>query len=55
VVSSCNAETHTLFVGEVVNAEVVEDEEPLTYAYYQEMKKGRTPPTAPSYVEGRRA
>jgi ferric-chelate reductase [NAD(P)H] len=55
VVSSCDVGTHTLFVGEVVNAEVVKDEEPLTYAYYQEMKKGRTPPTAPSYVEGRRA
>lgn len=53
VVSSCNVGTHTLFVGEVVNAEVVKDEEPLTYAYYQEMKKGRTPPRAPSYVEGR--
>jgi len=45
---------HTLFVGEVINAEVVKDEEPLTYAYYQEMKKmkkGRIPPTAPSYVK----
>jgi ferric-chelate reductase [NAD(P)H] len=53
VFSSYDVGTHTLFVGEVVNAEVFKDEEPLTYAYYQEMKKGRTPPTAPSYVKSR--
>ena len=53
VVGRCDVGTHTLFVGEVVGAEVVKDEEPLTYAYYQEMKKGRTPPTAPSYVKSR--
>jgi len=51
VVGSYDVGTHTLFVGEVVNAEVIKDEEPLTYAYYQEMKKGRIPPTAPSYVK----
>ena len=52
VVGSYDVGTHTLFVGEVVSAKVLKDEEPLTYAYYQEMKRGRTPPTAPSYVKG---
>ncbi len=52
VVDSHDVGTHTLFIGEVVSAEVLKDEEPLTYAYYQEMKRGRTPPTAPSYVKG---
>lgn len=41
--------THTLFVGEVVAAEVLKQEEPMTYAYYQQVKRGSTPKTAPSY------
>lgn len=44
-------ETHTIFVGEVVAAEVLGTGEPMTYAYYQQVKKGTTPVTAPSYIE----
>ncbi|MDD5093138.1 MAG: rubredoxin [Dehalococcoidia bacterium] len=43
--------THTMFIGEVVAAEVIKEGEPLTYAYYQKVKKGTTPKTAPSYIE----
>ena len=41
--------THVMLVGEVLNAEVLGDSEPLTYAYYQLVKKGTTPKNAPSY------
>ncbi len=41
--------THTLFVGEVVAAQVVRAGEPLTYAYYREVKKGRTGKGSPTY------
>lgn len=40
--------THTLFVGRVVAAEITGDGEPLTYAYYHRVKKGRAPATAPT-------
>ena len=43
--------SHTIFVGEVMAAEVIADGEPITYAYYQQVKRGTTPKTAPSYVE----
>ena len=43
--------THTIFVGEVVNADVLKEGEPITYAYYQQVKRGTTPKSAPSYVE----
>ena len=43
--------THTIFVGEVVEAEVLTDGEPLTYAYYHSVKRGRAPKTAPTYVK----
>ena len=43
--------SHTIFVGEVTAAEVVAEGEPMTYAYYQQVKRGTTPTTAPSYVK----
>lgn len=42
--------THTIFVGELVGADILRQGEPLTYAYYHEVKRGSTPKTAPSYV-----
>jgi flavin reductase (DIM6/NTAB) family NADH-FMN oxidoreductase RutF/rubredoxin len=43
--------THTIFVGELVGAEVIREGEPMTYAYYHQVKRGTTPKTAPSYIE----
>jgi len=43
--------THTLFIGELVDADIIKNGEPLTYAYYQQVKRGTTPKAAPSYVE----
>jgi flavin reductase (DIM6/NTAB) family NADH-FMN oxidoreductase RutF/rubredoxin len=42
--------SHTLFVGDVVSAEVLQKGTPLTYAYYQQVKKGTAPRTAPTYI-----
>lgn len=41
--------THIMFIGEALAAETLSDEEVMTYAYYQIVKKGGTPKTAPSY------
>ncbi len=41
--------THTLFVGEVVGTEVIREGEPMTYAYYHQVKRGTTPKSAPTY------
>lgn len=43
--------THTIFIGDLVGAEVIGDKPPMTYAYYHKIKGGTTPRTAPSYVE----
>ena len=43
--------THTIFVGEVVEAEILKNEEPMTYAYYHEVKRGKAPKTAPTYIK----
>jgi len=52
VVQTVDLGTHLLFVGEVVASEVLDDSQPpLTYAHYQEVRKGRAPKNAPTYVE----
>lgn len=37
-VDAIDMETHTLYVGRMIEADVFEDEKPMTYAYYQEHK-----------------
>ena len=51
VVKEVDAGTHTMFIGEIVSAEVIAEGEPMTYAYYHKVKRGSTPKTAPHYVE----
>lgn len=41
--------THTIFVGEVIESEIIDDAEPLTYAYYRDIKGGRSSKYAPTY------
>jgi len=42
--------THTIFVGQVTDGNILNNELPLTYAYYHEVKKGKSPKTAPTYI-----
>jgi len=49
VIDSVDAKTHTIFVGELVGAEVLAEGEPMTYAYYHLVKRGTTPKSAPSF------
>lgn len=50
VISETDIHTHTIFVGKLVAAEVLGEGEPMTYAYYHQIKRGTTPKSAPSYV-----
>jgi len=43
--------THTIFIGELVDADVLSDEPTMSYEYYHQVKRGTTPKSAPSYVE----
>ena len=42
--------THTVFLGEVMDADVLKNEEPMTYAYYHKVVKGKSPKNAPTYI-----
>jgi rubredoxin len=43
--------THTIFIGELVDADVIAEKACMTYDYYHKVKRGTTPKAAPSYVE----
>jgi flavin reductase (DIM6/NTAB) family NADH-FMN oxidoreductase RutF/rubredoxin len=50
VIDEIEVGTHTLFIGKVVDADILNGEEPMTYAYYHEVKRGTTPSSAPTYI-----
>ncbi|MCS7143472.1 MAG: flavin reductase family protein [Archaeoglobaceae archaeon] len=51
VKGECDVGTHTLFIGELVDAEVLSNEEVMTYAHYHFIKGGKAPKTATVYIK----
>lgn len=52
VEQTIDAGSHLLFIGKVVDGDVLNPlTEPLTYAYYREVKKGKAPKNAPTYID----
>ena len=52
VIQTLDVGTHLLFIGELLNAEFIDDSrEPLTYTYYRQVKKGVAPKNAPTYID----
>ncbi|MCJ7624869.1 MAG: flavin reductase [Anaerolineaceae bacterium] len=44
--------SHIAFIGQIINSELLDkDMEPLTYGYYRDVKKGKAPPNAPTYIK----
>ncbi len=50
VIDTMDSPTHTVFLGEVIGAEVLSDNPPMTYAYYHGVIKGKTAKNAPTYL-----
>jgi len=51
VVNSLDAGTHTIFVGEILDADILSEKTPMTYEYYHKEIKGKTPKTASTYLK----
>lgn len=52
VVETIDVGTHLMFIGELLNAEMISnDNSPMTYAYYRDVKKGLAPKNAPTYID----
>ncbi len=50
VVDRMETSTHTVFLGEVIDADTARGGKPMTYAYYHEVVKGATAKNAPTYI-----
>ncbi|MFN3966253.1 MAG: rubredoxin [Endomicrobiia bacterium] len=51
VVDKLDVGTHTLFIGEVVDSNILSDKEPMSYAFYHLVKNGKSPSTAPTFIK----
>jgi flavin reductase (DIM6/NTAB) family NADH-FMN oxidoreductase RutF/rubredoxin len=52
LVQTVDVGTHLMFIGELMNAEILDDtKEPMTYSYYRQVKKGVAPKNAPTYID----
>lgn len=52
VTESIDVVSHTLFIARITACETLDESaEPMTYNYYRDIKHGRTPKTAATYVE----
>lgn len=51
VLETLDLDTHTLFIGDVLAGEILEDTEVLTYRYYTRNMKGKVSKNSPSYHE----
>ncbi|HOM03121.1 MAG TPA: flavin reductase [Acetivibrio sp.] len=51
VINKMETDTHTVFLGKVLDADFISKEEPMTYSYYHKVIKGRSPKNAPTYIK----
>lgn len=42
--------THTVFLARVLEGDILNDEPPMTYSYYHNVIKGKTPKLAPTFI-----
>lgn len=53
VIDKMETATHTVFLGEVIEGDVFDEKRhPMTYAYYHNVIKGKSPKNAPTYISG---
>lgn len=52
VIQKFDVWTHNLYIGELVDAQILnETNEPMTYSYYRQVRKGYAAPNAPTYID----
>jgi len=52
IVNKMDCGTYNLFLGEITESRLLEPGRVMTYNYYHEEKCGKTPETAPTFIEG---
>lgn len=50
VIDKMETDTHTVFLGKILDADMMKNDEAMTYAYYHKVVKGKSPKNAPTYI-----
>lgn len=50
VVNKMETSTHTVFLGEIIDADLLQNGQPMSYSYYHNVIKGKTAKNAPTYL-----
>lgn len=50
VIDKLETDTHTIFLGRALDADVLKQDDVMTYAYYHKVIKGKTAKNAPTYI-----
>lgn len=50
VINTTETNTHTIFIADVTQCQTTKEETPMTYAYYHNVIKGKSPKNAPTYI-----
>lgn len=50
VIDTMETETHTVFLGKVADGDIIKKDPPMTYAYYHNVIKGKSPKNAPTHI-----
>jgi len=51
VINKIDCGTHTLFLGQIYASELLKEGNPMTYAFYHQVKHGTTPQAAPTFIK----
>lgn len=49
-VNTVELDTHTIFISEITDGDIFNNEPPMTYKFYHDTIKGRAPKAAPTYI-----
>ncbi|WP_167955675.1 flavin reductase family protein [Anaerosporobacter faecicola] len=50
IIDQMDTSSHTVFLGKIVDADLMEAADPMTYSYYHKVIKGKSPKNAPTYI-----
>lgn len=50
VIDKMETSSHTVFLGKVVDADILKTDDAMTYSYYHKVIKGKSPKNAPTYI-----
>lgn len=51
LINQINVGTHTIFIGKIIDTDVLTNDRCMTYDYYHMVKGGKSPKNAPTYIE----